>query len=137
MPTVTRCLADSDGVRIVDEDGYYIMIDGDLTELMPPRRPTGLVYDAATGTLSCDSQADASEHRFYSNDYAAGENTRGARVREAGAAAIAAGTPSQISDGAIAAGELRAYDAAAYDALYDVEGPPCRPVYSLHSDRRL
>lgn len=137
MPNINLCWGDVDDVRIADVDGAYIIIAGDSAVQEPPDTPTGLDYNRATGTLTCDWQADATAHRFYANDYSGGEGATGVRDNLQGTATIALSTESTVSDGALAADEWRGYEVRAYDDVYAIEGLPSRPVYAVSDERKI
>jgi hypothetical protein len=125
----------ADGTRLVDGSGNYLLT-GHFGALTPPRVPTGLLYDPATGDLQVDHQTDASHHRIYSNDYAGGEGRDGLRDELVTEEAIAVGIPTTHNDGPLQDDEVRVYDVCAWDEYYAIEGPPSRPVFAHGANRR-
>lgn len=135
MADVEFAWADGDGVRLVDGDGYYLLT-GHTGPAEPPSIPRDVGYDPSTGLVTAAWQADASHHRIYSNDYSS-EKREGLRDELVSDEALTLSTDTSYDDGTLEAGEVRVYDVCAYDELYDIEGPPSRPVFAHGDDHRL
>ena len=127
---IGRILIDGDDRRIID-DGEYVILTGDTTDVEAPDPPAEFAYNPTTGALTWNEVLAASEYRITANEVDAGTNGPRTRV----VATIAAPTLT-TTDSVLDEDDARAYEIKSYDDYGETVGSPA-VIFSSGENRKL